>query len=47
MSLAALEALIAGLKVRCEMIERDRDDRLVAKIFSPNGVDKAISAGLA
>jgi hypothetical protein len=39
MSLAALEALIAGVKVRCEVIERDRHGRLVAKVFSPNGVD--------
>ena len=45
MSLAALEALIAGVKVRCEVIERDR---LVAKVFSPNGVDigrRLVSAG--
>jgi endonuclease YncB( thermonuclease family) len=35
----ALEALIAGVKVRCEMVERDRHGRLVAKVFSPNGVD--------
>jgi hypothetical protein len=39
MSLAALEALIAGVKVRCEVVERDRQGRLVAKVFSPNGVD--------
>jgi endonuclease YncB( thermonuclease family) len=39
MSLATLEALIAGVKVRCEVIERDRHGRLVAKVFSPNGVD--------
>jgi endonuclease YncB( thermonuclease family) len=39
MSLAALEALIAGVKVRCEVVERDRRGRLVAKVFSPNGVD--------
>ena len=36
MSLAALEALIAGVKVRCEVVERDR---LVATDFSLNGVD--------
>jgi hypothetical protein len=45
MSLAALEALIAGVKVRCEVVERDW---LVAKIFSPNGVDigrRLVSAG--
>jgi len=39
MSLAALEALTAGVKVRCEAVERDRHGRLVAKVFSPNGVD--------
>jgi endonuclease YncB( thermonuclease family) len=39
MSLAALEALIAEVKVRCEVVERDRHGRLVAKVFSPNGVD--------
>jgi Alpha amylase, catalytic domain len=43
MSLAALEALTAKVKVRCEVIERDR--HLVAKVFSPNGVD--IGRGLA
>jgi hypothetical protein len=32
MSLAALEALIAGVKVRCEVVERDG---IVAKVFSP------------
>jgi hypothetical protein len=36
-SLSALEALTAGVKVRWEMVERDR--RLVAKVFSPNRVD--------
>jgi endonuclease YncB( thermonuclease family) len=36
MSFAALEALIAGVKMRCEGVERDR---LVAKVFSPKGVD--------
>ena len=48
MSLAALEALIAGVKVRCEVVERDRHGRLVAKVFSPNGVDigrRLVSAG--
>lgn len=39
MSLAALGALTAGVKLRCEIIERDRHGRLVAKCFSPNGVD--------
>jgi endonuclease YncB( thermonuclease family) len=50
MSLAALEALIAGVKVRCEVIERDRHGRLVAKVYSPNGVDvgrRLVSAGWA
>jgi hypothetical protein len=37
MSLAALEALIAGVKMRCEVIDRERHGRLVAKVFSPNG----------
>jgi Staphylococcal nuclease homologue len=39
MLLAALEALIAGVKVRCEVVERDRHGRLVAKVFAPNRVD--------
>jgi endonuclease YncB( thermonuclease family) len=50
MSLAALEALIAGVKVRCEVVERDRHGRIVAKVFSPNGVDigrRLVSAGWA
>jgi len=34
-----LEALTAGIKVRCQVVERDRHGRLVAKVFSPNGVD--------
>jgi endonuclease YncB( thermonuclease family) len=34
MSLAALEALTAGVKVRCKVVERDRHGRLVAKVFS-------------
>src|SRR5918996_1068886 len=38
MSLRALESLIAGVKLRCEVVERDRHGRLVAKVFSPNGV---------
>jgi endonuclease YncB( thermonuclease family) len=29
MSMAALEALIAGVKVRCEVVERDRHGRLL------------------
>ena len=36
MFVAALEALIAGVKVRCEVVERIG---MVAKVFSPNGVD--------
>ncbi len=50
MALAALEALTAGVKVRCEGVERDRYGRLVAKCFSPNGVDigrRMVSAGWA
>jgi endonuclease YncB( thermonuclease family) len=46
MSLAALEALIAGVKLRCEAIEQDRS--LIAKVYSPNGVDigrRLVSAG--
>jgi endonuclease YncB( thermonuclease family) len=39
MSLAALEALIAGVKVRCEVVERDRHGRLVAKVYSSQRVD--------
>jgi endonuclease YncB( thermonuclease family) len=47
MSLAALEALIAGVSVRCEVVERDR---LVTKVSFPNGVDigrRLVSAGWA
>jgi hypothetical protein len=47
MSLAALEALIAGVKVRCEVVERSG---IVAKVFSPNGVDigrRLVPAGMA
>lgn len=50
MALAALEALTAGVKVRCEAVERDRHGRLVAKVFSPNGIDigrRLVSAGWA
>jgi endonuclease YncB( thermonuclease family) len=39
MALAALEALTAGVNLRCEVVERDRHGRLVAKCFSPNGID--------
>jgi endonuclease YncB( thermonuclease family) len=39
MALAALEALTAGVKLRCETVEQDRHGRIVAKVFSPNGVD--------
>jgi endonuclease YncB( thermonuclease family) len=39
MALAALEALTAGVSLRCEVVERDRHGRLVAKCFCPNGVD--------
>jgi endonuclease YncB( thermonuclease family) len=50
MALAALEALTAGVKLRCEAVERDRHGRLVAKVFSPNGIDigrRLVSAGWA
>jgi endonuclease YncB( thermonuclease family) len=50
MALAALEALTAGVKVRCKVIERDRHGRFVAKVFAPDGVDvsrKLVSAGWA
>ena len=51
MSLAALEALTAGVSIRCEVVERDRHGRLVAKVFfSPKGVDigrRLVSAGWA
>jgi endonuclease YncB( thermonuclease family) len=50
MALAALEALIAGVELRCEAVERDRHGRLVAKCFSPNGIDvgrRLVSAGWA
>jgi endonuclease YncB( thermonuclease family) len=39
MALAALEALTAGIELRCQAVERDRHGRLVAKVFSPDGVD--------
>lgn len=39
MSMAALEALTAGMDIRCEGIDRDRFGRLVAKCFLPNGTD--------
>ena len=50
MALAALEALIAGVKVRCKVVERDRHGRLVAKVFAPDGLDvgrRLVSAGWA
>jgi endonuclease YncB( thermonuclease family) len=39
MALAALEALTAGIPVRCVGVERDRYGRLVARCYSPSGVD--------
>lgn len=39
MALAALEALTAGIELRCQAVERDRHGRLVGKVFSPDGVD--------
>lgn len=50
MALAALETLTAGVRLRCEVVERDRHGRLVAKCFSPNGIDigrRLVSAGWA
>lgn len=50
MALAALEALTAGIELRCRAIERDRHGRLVAKVFAPDGVDigrKLVLAGWA
>lgn len=50
MALAALEALVAGVELRCQAVERDRHGRLVAKCFSPNGIDigrRLVSAGWA
>lgn len=50
MALAALEALTAGVRLRCEGIERDRYGRLVAKCFSPRGIDigrRMVAAGWA
>jgi endonuclease YncB( thermonuclease family) len=50
MAWAALEALTAGVKLRCEIIERDCHGRLIAKCFSPNGIDvgrRLVSAGWA
>jgi endonuclease YncB( thermonuclease family) len=47
MSLAALEALIAGVEVRCEVVKRER---LVAKIYLSNGIDigrRLVSGALA
>jgi endonuclease YncB( thermonuclease family) len=37
--LSLAEALIAGVKVRGEVVERHRHGRLVAKVFSPDGVE--------
>jgi hypothetical protein len=48
--LAALEALLAGVKVRCEVVVRVPLGRLVAKVFSPNRVDisrRLVSGALA
>ena len=50
MAMAALEALVAGVTLRCDAVERDRHGRLVAKCFSPNGIDigrRLVSAGWA
>ncbi|MEX2408927.1 MAG: thermonuclease family protein [Rhodovibrionaceae bacterium] len=50
MSYAALEALIAGERVRCEGVEWDPYGRLVAKCYLQNGVDinrRMVSSGWA
>lgn len=50
MAMAALEALTAGVRLRCEIVDQDRHGRLVAKCFSSNGVDvgrRLVSAGWA
>jgi len=49
MALAALEALTAGVEVRCEVVWRDRHGRLVAKVYSPKrvGPDPMMSPPLA
>lgn len=50
MALAALETLTAGVNLRCRVVERDRHGRIVAKCFSPNGIDigqRLVSAGWA
>lgn len=50
MALAALEALTAGVNVRCEVTGRDPYGRLIAKCFSPNGIDigrRLVSSGWA
>ena len=39
MATAVLEALVAGVDLRCEPIERDCFGRLVAKCFSRGGID--------
>jgi endonuclease YncB( thermonuclease family) len=39
MAMAALEALTAGIQLRCKAMERDRHGRLVAKVFAPDGLD--------
>ena len=50
MALAALEALTAGIRLRCQPVDRDRHGRIVAKCFSPAGIDinrRMVSAGWA
>jgi hypothetical protein len=50
MALAALDVLTAGVKVRCQAVERDRHGRIVAKVFAPDGADisrRLVSAGWA
>jgi endonuclease YncB( thermonuclease family) len=50
MALAAFEALTAVVTLRCEAVERDAYGRLVAKCFSPSGIDigrRLVAAGWA
>lgn len=50
MALAALEALTAGIALRCQPVDHDQYGRIVAKCFSPAGIDlnrRMVSAGWA
>jgi endonuclease YncB( thermonuclease family) len=46
MRAAWLKALIAGVKVRCEAVERNWHGRLVGKVFSSNGVGHRSQVGV-